>query len=97
MKSIIKYKDTEKIIFAIKEGYSFNETLARELKKKSHSLIVMLQRLEKRGFIKAVRNKQFNMKIYSLTDKGKLLYNYFKDLHKFEEKYKQVIKWIKKD
>ena len=66
------------------------ELLQRDLKIKPTTLIEQLKDLEKEKFIVGERMKKFNMKKYYLTRKGLLLFNYFKDLHKFELKYKEI-------
>lgn len=84
-------KNTERIISLIYVNRNYLQLLSRDLKIPPTTLIGQLKKLEKEKFIVGKRVKRFNIKKYSLTRKGLLLFNYFRDLHKFELKYKEII------
>ena len=76
------------------EKHNYLTILAKDLGKKNNTLIDYLKKLEKQDIIKKdnKQKEQYNIKRYILTKKGFLLLNYFKELHNFDLKYKDILK-----
>lgn len=78
---------TRDYLICIDKGINYGLSISKELDKAQPTVQRQLVIMKEEGLLKSKRKKLLNMRIFGITDEGKRLLNYFKELEKLRNKY----------